>query len=515
MAEPTHAPISLPTPRPAWRGWLWFLLLATGLVGACCGGVVVYPALSRTIPAEISEYPLPHHVPKYPGGVSLRFAMVHDVMHERFPRHGKAFYEERNRQVRKALEEEKAKQTAGEKPSALYFGLLDDLGVGLDLLGQHEEAVALMRDKLKRQQELGLTGRDLYSTYANLGTFLILWQLSLGLADDPLAKTRMTEGLEWVHKSIAVNPQSHFGREIWQAVILEFLIAAMDRPDVLLEYDMIGDRLDAAVDPIARSAIADSFQYRHRYHRLAKSYLEAPEHSDDSEIAQIRACIATVGAEDGWRRAVKSSHREPVLFDEPALGIIGMWRLGGGANPHFALALAEIMLRVGQPYIAWCGYERAAQLGPHVWPEARIQQDFIDHCRRRQAAIEKHLPPDEVKDLRPRFDAELAFGRRYQDAYQAYEARRIAAGISIEDPRFYDAFDADHGVIASPIGPADRFLVNKGDHGPPSRARIAAALIFAGLFALSTAVCFWLARRTHERSPSSALPVSTRNSETA
>ena len=43
--------------------------------------------------------------------------------------------------------------------------------------------------------------------------------------------------------------------------------------------------------------------------------------------------------------AVASSHFVPVAFDEPTLGIIGMWRLCGGAHPYFALALGETMLR--------------------------------------------------------------------------------------------------------------------------------------------------------------------------
>src|SRR5437763_121576 len=72
-------------------------------------------------------YPLPYHVPKYPGSVSFRFAMAHDVIHERFARHGDAYYRERNRRVREAL-----KERAGKGPDDAYFALLDDLGAGLD-----------------------------------------------------------------------------------------------------------------------------------------------------------------------------------------------------------------------------------------------------------------------------------------------------------------------------------------------------------------------------------------------
>jgi hypothetical protein len=474
-------------------GWAGFLVSDPRGVGR-----TFVPSSPATAP-QAEALPLPHHVPKYPEGVSLRFAMVHDVIHERFPWHGKAFYEERNRQVSKALEHERAKQAAGDKPSATYFGLLDDLGVGLERLGRHEDAAALMHDKLKEQQALGLRGRDLYSSYANLGTFLILWQLALGLADDPMARPRMTEGLAWVRESIEVNPQSHFGREIWQAVILEFLIAAIDRPRVLVEYDMIGDRFDTEVDPFQRRPVQDvnGMSYSAMGNaRDVQGFLKDPSGFSDSFRNRVRQHITLVGAEEGWSRAVVSAHKAPVAFDEPALGIIGMWRLGGGANPHFALALAEIMMRVGQPYIAWCGYERAAQLSPYVWPDPKIQKDFADHCRRRQAVIERRLPAAEIAQLRSQFEAELAFGRRYQESYQAYEAQRIAAGAALDDPHFYDAFDAEHAAIASPIGPADQYLVEKHSSIKlPHAVRIAAMFFGAGLFAFVTALFFWLHAR--------------------
>src|SRR5207253_654714 len=126
-------------------------------------------------------------------------------------------------------------------------------------------------------------------------------------------------------------------------------------------------------------------------------------------------------------------------FDEPALGIVGMWRMGAGANPHFALALGEIMLRVGQRYIAWTAYERAYQLAEHYWPRPDVQERFSAHCRARQHLIEKALPEEDWGARRRQFEKELAFGQQYQKDYQDYERKRLAEGASIVDPRFYDA----------------------------------------------------------------------------
>src|SRR5262249_7866251 len=122
-------------------------------------------------------YPLPHHVPRQPDGVALRFAMVHDVLHDRFPRHGMAYYAERNRLTRQRLDRLKAGPWPAGKPPADYFPLLDDLAVGLAQAGEPGEALGVLRDKLRQQLQAGQEGRELYPTYANLGAVLLLGPL--------------------------------------------------------------------------------------------------------------------------------------------------------------------------------------------------------------------------------------------------------------------------------------------------------------------------------------------------
>ena len=86
------------------------------------------------------------------------------------------------------------------------------------------------------------------------------------------------------------------------------------------------------------------------------------------------------------------SHRMPTSFDEPCLGIVGMWRQGGGANPHFALALAETMLRVGQRYVAWTAYERASRLAERFWPDdaMRPRPSTISPIRGRAIGVKSY-----------------------------------------------------------------------------------------------------------------------------
>lgn len=389
-----------------------------GMLGAALAWYVERQGLNPLDVAPYRVYPPPHHVPKYLDGISLRFAMVHDVLHERYPRHGKGYYTERNRLVRRELQaaalKSSGKLTDGE------FSLLDDLGAGHDALGQDDEAVRILRDKLKRQQSLGYQGARLYTTYANLGTFLIHGSYVAARKGDAAAKELLREGLGFIHKAIEVNPGAHFGRETWQAVAVEFLLSAIDKPELLLHYDLIGDRLDAEVKPTWRGAHRASLRRRAVVNLLdaseeARAEMYQPRPDPESPGPRMRPLglewdITQVGAEDGWKEAVKASNDNPVPFDELTLGIIGMWRLGGGANPYFALTLGEIMLRVGQRYIAWGAYERAAAMQERFWPDPEIRKRFVEHCRNRQEVIERDLPTDERSRLRDSFQKELAYG---------------------------------------------------------------------------------------------------------
>jgi hypothetical protein len=467
-----------------------FLVLLMAVVGAAVGS---WQTVTRV-------YPLPHHIPKYEGGISLRFVMVHDVIHERYPWHSRAYYEERNRRARSAIAEEDAKRRPDEAPTATYFALKDDLGVGLERLGRHEEAVSVMRDKLRQQEAAGLEGRDLYSTKANLGTFLILWQMQEGFADLPVTKKRLNEGLTLVRESMTVKPDAHYGREMWQAVLLEFFLAVLDDPKLLTRFDIVGNQLSPESGR-PRSSMENKYKWkRRRLNRDAAIYLrkQAGEPltltADVTDPNIFRQEIHHVGAEEGWTEAVKSVHQKPVPFDEPTLGIVGMWRYGGGPNPHFALALGEIMLRVGQRYIAWCAYERAVLLSAHFNSDAKIVSELVSHCRARQSILEERIPPDERAELRPRFEKELAFGKRYQTAYQEYEEKKIRDGADLDDPQFYDVFEAEHGPIATPVGEEDQFIIAHSftSDGLGWREWFAmiswsSSVLYAGLFAFGTA----------------------------
>ena len=69
-----------------------FWTAAAAGLGFCFGfvGAAILHLMPKqaNYPFLVERTPLPHHVPQYRGGLSLRFAMVQDVIHERFPKHG-------------------------------------------------------------------------------------------------------------------------------------------------------------------------------------------------------------------------------------------------------------------------------------------------------------------------------------------------------------------------------------------------------------------------------------------
>jgi tetratricopeptide (TPR) repeat protein len=81
---------------------------------------------------------------------------------------------------------------------------LDDLAVAYDKTGQYDLAIATMQAKEARRP-------GLYETEANLGTFLI-------------HAGRLEEALDHIGRALRINPNAHFGREKYQALLVEHVL---------------------------------------------------------------------------------------------------------------------------------------------------------------------------------------------------------------------------------------------------------------------------------------------------
>ncbi len=122
-----------------------------------------------------------------------RFPGVMELITGKFLRHSRALYEWR-------IEDRKAVIESG-----MYGPLiLDDLAVSHEKLGDHAKAIEVMQ-----QNDQLFPGR--YETHANLGTFY-------------LHAGEFQKGIEEIKLAIKINPDAHFGREVYQQYLAEFIL---------------------------------------------------------------------------------------------------------------------------------------------------------------------------------------------------------------------------------------------------------------------------------------------------
>ena len=123
----------------------------------------------------------------------------------KFARHSDAYYRWR---VENRKERFYARSENGSKPNAERgsgsFDDLNDLAVAYDKLGQHDSAIATMEKSLARNGTR-------YEILANLGTF-------------HFHNRNLAKGLPFIDSAIAINPDAHFGREIYQRLLVEFVL---------------------------------------------------------------------------------------------------------------------------------------------------------------------------------------------------------------------------------------------------------------------------------------------------
>lgn len=391
-----------------------------------------------------------YRVAKMPGGTALRMAMVHDVLHERYLVHGEAWNRERVRAARAVVTG--YEEVPGVVPGASVLGAMDDLAVGLVRLHEEQEAVAVMRRKLRLLGREGATG-ERYSAEANVGTALIHGAFAQAMGGDEAARAALKEGLGHIETAMRLNPGAHFGRERWQALAVRHFLLVLEDPEWLLRSTITGTNMEERA-------------LRRQGARWWGVRLVPDNELTDEQRARLRQGIERVNFNYEWASKVGLEDPMGARFDEPVLGVIGMWTMGGGPNAHFALALAKLMEDAGQWEIAWNGYERALELageeGAGFSREPDVAKRMVNYCLRRQEVLARAEASDGAAweaEARARHRAELAWGQAYQREYQAYEARAIAAGRGVDGAVDYEPFFKGREEIASAPGLADDVVV--------------------------------------------------------
>lgn len=207
-----------------------------------------------------------------------RFPSALELITGRFPRHSEEFYRWRIQDRLKKLED------LPQEPS-----LYDDLAVAYEKTGDHQSAIEwiLRKERLRP---------GLYETYANLGTFYI-------------HAGRYAEGLPYIEKAIRINSNAHFGREVYQRHLVEYLMRKVKNGKLALPIE--------SDDEAPRDARPVGF---------ARFLMEKTASPTDAEGAAFRYLPA-----EEAERAVK--------------GILGMMRFGNYRSPVLLEALGDLLGR--------------------------------------------------------------------------------------------------------------------------------------------------------------------------
>ena len=285
----------------------------------------------------------------------VRFPGATELIAGEFRRHSPEFYQWRIEDRLKKIES---------NPDDL--SLLDDLAVSYDKSGQTDLAVQTMLDKDKRQP-------GLYETHANLGTFYIHDQ-------------QLEKGLAEIQKAIEINPEAHFGREVYQQYLVEYLIDSRD------DEGQLQLPLDSSIDLFRPTGFA--------------AFVILKEHPDASK--------------DGKYFPDSTKYHQTV---EPAIkGILGMMRFGNFDSPVLLEAFAHLVM---------FQKDQAKQLAARALLKAAWETSDPLVKEKYQVMASEAISMQtsvDLKDIEIELQREIQAGNDYFAEISAHEKAWIAAG---------------------------------------------------------------------------------------
>jgi len=279
-----------------------------------------------------------------------QFPIVNDLITGNFARHSSPYYEWRI-QDRLAIREE-------DRIPEDY----NDIAVAYDKLGQQDKAINFIRDKIERWPE-----ENRYESEANLGTFYI-------------HSGEYEKGLSHIEKAIEINPEAHFGREIYQKLLVEYVV----------QQQKAGFTLPLEIE--------------------------------------------TAGREKGFAAFVLSARNIPTKYHlkqreiEIAIkGISGMMRFGHHDSPVLLEALGDLMLCRKQNWMR----ERATEAYLKASYEAEDPESKKLYRQKAKKSVPKNMDWT-LEDMEKGFKERIAKGDElYADIIQ-YEENWINSGKDVE-----------------------------------------------------------------------------------
>lgn len=322
----------------------------------------------------------------------------------KWERHSRLYYEDRVRRMTRRIADSPADLAA-----------YDDLAVAYEKLDDRDAAIATMLRKEGVKP-------GLYTTYANLGTFY-------------LHKGELDQGIEYIRKALAINPNAHFGREEYQLRLAEFYRDAKANPNLLQ---------------------TDNFL-----------------HVDFEQRVSLGSLMR------GNEQPIEDLGLKPNVFD----GVAGMIRFGTGTSAELYYVLGELLGSRGQRHAAYASFRRAVELNH---PRAVAIRERMRSVARR---VEGHKDWDDELITRERAEADA-----WVAAYQSFETDLIHAGKDPDDPANFRPFYDKYGppVLHTPATNVRRFAEGTLGFALNSPAGYAA-------LAITALVLLWLASLIHRR----------------
>lgn len=287
-----------------------------------------------------------------------RFPDAHELIAGYFVRHSEEYYKWRIQDRNKK----------GDRKTHTDY---DDIAVAYDKLGQQDKAIAFIKEKLEKWPDQGT-----YESHANLGTFLI-------------HNGQFKEGLVHIEKAIEINPDAHFGREIYQKLLVEYL----------LECGFPENGLPLSQDE-GRSKIPQGFA----------AYI-----FDDFSTEELNS--------KDVKMAIK--------------GVLGMMRFGNHNSPILLEALGDLLLCDGFSKDAALLATRAYLMASYSTEDPEVSEKYREKAR---SSISQQLNWT-TEILEGHLEAELKQGNDLFEDIKSKEAMWIANKQNL-DKEFYKTYSS-------------------------------------------------------------------------
>ena len=280
-----------------------------------------------------------------------------DLVVGRWHRHGDAYYRDRITRLGGRTE--------------LTLAEFDDLAVAHERLGDDTAAIATLERKAAALAKTPDPDHQ-YRLLANLGTA----HAHAGRYDEALVALR---------EAVALNPNAHFGREIWQIEAIEFVAAARRNPVLWQESSLFLRTLPG----------------------LRRPFLGHPEPN-----------------------AANDDHQPPELPPTASAyqGIAGMVRFGQRDSAMLFQALAEVFVDEHHLNLGWWALRRAIEAGHPASDRLRGSLRSIENHWFESAIYtnDRNASPDEALYTAVRENAD-----RWLATFQRLEAEALARGDDV------------------------------------------------------------------------------------